>query len=290
MKNHRVLNLGAGTQSSVLLVMADRGEIEPVEVAIFADTQAEPREVYEHLDWLEKQVKTPVVRVSEGDLEADAIAFRQRRFTVNEAGRKSYASIPLFILNPDNSPGMVRRQCTFQYKIKPIERYIRRTVLGLQNGQRVPAGVTVTQVYGISFDERTRAKTGAGDPAWMRREYPLIDKRLNRQQVIALAEKWFPDRTFPRSACVFCPYHNDAEWRRMRDEHPDEWDRAVRFDHAIRDADQKGQDQRKLFVGLPFLHAKRIPLDQVDLRHADEKSGQMTLDAMLDECEGMCGV
>lgn len=288
--NRRILNLGAGTQSSVLLVMADRGEIEPVEVAIFADTQAEPREVYEHLDWLEKQVKIPIVRVSEGNLEADSIAFRQHRFTVNEAGRKSYASIPLFILNPDGSPGMVRRQCTYQYKIMPIERYIRRSVLGLKKGQRISTGTTVTQVYGISFDERNRAKNGNGDPKSMRRSYPLVDMKLTRGQVIALAKKWFPDRVFPRSACVFCPYHSDAEWRRMQAAAPDEWERAVKFDHAIRDADQKGQDQRKMLVGAPFVHAKRIPLDQVDLRTDDEKYGQLTIEGFANECDGMCGV
>jgi hypothetical protein len=40
MTNRRILNLGAGTQSSVLLVMHDRGELPPVDVAIFSDTQA----------------------------------------------------------------------------------------------------------------------------------------------------------------------------------------------------------------------------------------------------------
>lgn len=34
--NHRILNLGAGTQSSVLAIMCDRGDVEPVECAIFA--------------------------------------------------------------------------------------------------------------------------------------------------------------------------------------------------------------------------------------------------------------
>jgi hypothetical protein len=51
-----VISLGAGVQSSTLLLMAAEGAFGAVpELAIFADT---PRaaEVYDHLDWLEGQV------------------------------------------------------------------------------------------------------------------------------------------------------------------------------------------------------------------------------------------
>ena len=49
----RVLSLGAGVQSTTLALMAAHGEITPMpERAIFADTQAEPAAVYEHLRWL----------------------------------------------------------------------------------------------------------------------------------------------------------------------------------------------------------------------------------------------
>jgi hypothetical protein len=289
MTRHRILNLGAGTQSSVLLVMADRGEIAPVECAIFSDTQAEPREVYEHLDWLEKQVKTPVVRVTAGNLEADAITFRQNRVSENSTtGRKGYANIPLFVLNGDQSQGIIRRQCTNEYKIEPIQKYIRRTILGLKHGERVPKGVHIAQVFGISFDERSRMRIP--EAKYQTFEYPLVDKKLTRWQVIALAEKWFPDRTFPRSACVFCPYKSNEEWRRLRDDHPDEWARAVRFDHAIRLADERGKAEGKVLVGLPFVHRQMVPLDQADLRSDDEKQGQLTIDGFANECEGMCGV
>lgn len=282
MTNKRVLNLGAGTQSSVLLVMADRGDIEPVDVAVFADTQAEPREVYDHLAWLEKQVKTPVVRVTQGNLEKDSIDFRQK------ADRR-HSSIPLFVLNQDGTHGMVRRQCTYEYKIRPIERYIRRTLLNLKPRQRFPVGATVTQVYGISFDERHRAKNGNGDPKWMRRSYPLVDMRLNRWQVIELAEKWFPGRTFPRSACVFCPFHSDAEWLRIKRDTPAEWDRVVNFDRAIRQRGTGGTHRLHL-AGTPFIHDSRRPIELVDLRSDDERTGQMSIDGMANECEGMCGV
>ncbi len=47
-----VISLGAGVQSSVMALMAAKGEITPMpDYAIFADTQAEPDHIYE---WLEQ--------------------------------------------------------------------------------------------------------------------------------------------------------------------------------------------------------------------------------------------
>jgi hypothetical protein len=293
-KLRRVLNLGAGTQSSVLAVMCDRGELPPVEVALFADTQAEPKEVYDHLDWLEKQLKrTPIVRLTNGNLETDAIAFRRHRYSEDAStGRKGYASIPLFVMNPDGSQGIIRRQCTAEYKITPIQRYIRREMLGLADGQRAPKGVHIEQVFGISFDERQRMRRP--EVSWCVYDYPLVDLKLGRWQVIEKAEKWFPDRVFPRSACYFCPYKSNEEWRRLRDDHPAEWAKAVAFDHAIRDAGTAGQEAKKMLVGKPFLHRQMVPLDKADLRDDDDKTGQMKFPGLMgvaeNECEGMCGV
>jgi hypothetical protein len=48
----RVLSLGAGVQSSVLLLMSCRGVLPRLDHAVFADTGWEPAGVYAHLDWL----------------------------------------------------------------------------------------------------------------------------------------------------------------------------------------------------------------------------------------------
>ena len=48
-----VISLGAGVQSTTMALMAAHGEITPMpDCAVFADTQAEPKAVYEHLAWL----------------------------------------------------------------------------------------------------------------------------------------------------------------------------------------------------------------------------------------------
>ncbi|MEU8329153.1 hypothetical protein [Micromonospora sp. NPDC048839] len=90
-------------QSSTLLLLAAQGTIPGFEAAIFADTSWEPTAVYRHLDRLTgiaEQAKVEVVRVSGGDIRADALDPSHR-----------FASMPLFSLGSNGERGMARRQC-----------------------------------------------------------------------------------------------------------------------------------------------------------------------------------
>ena len=114
----RYLSLGAGVQSSACLLLAVQGTIASFDAAIFADTGWEPAAVYTHLDRLERlaaPVGIRVVRVTAGDIRADALDPAHR-----------FASMPLFTLGPNGERGMARRQCTAEYKIKPIKAEVRR--------------------------------------------------------------------------------------------------------------------------------------------------------------------
>jgi hypothetical protein len=117
---------------------------------------------------------------------------------------------------------------------------------------------------------------------WMATRWPLVDLGLTRWECTAwLTRHGYP--VPPRSACVFCPYHSDAEWRIIRDEHPTDWAAAVALDGAIRPGVASSTRERSRW----FLHRSLRPLDQVDLS-TPEDHGQLTLfDA---ECAGICGV
>ena len=89
----------------------------------------------------------------------------------------------------------------------------------------------------------------------------------------------------PRSACTFCPYHSNEEWRKIKQN----WEEVVKLDKMIRNQEQhkeKNKSVAKVKDNL-FLHRDCIPIDEVDLREEDDKTGQYSL---LDECEGMCGI
>jgi hypothetical protein len=290
----RILSLGAGVQSSALLLMSIRGELPRIDHAIFADTGWEPASVYEHLEWLKVEAVTvgiPIHTVTAGNLRADVLDRQARK----DKGKRR-ASMPLFTLNPDGSDGMIRRQCTSVYKIEPIERFIIREILGIGKGKRRPVRPVVEHWLGITWDENQRMRISP--EKWKVHAYPFccepapLSARFIRSDgtprrwTRAMCEWWlaenYPGRVIPRSACLGCPFHSDPEWQRIK-EQPAEWADVVGFERRL-----WAVDGILDIHGKPFLHSKRIPLDQIDFRSTDQKNNQLPL--MLGECEGMCGV
>src|SRR5690606_19333493 len=146
----RVLSLGAGVQSTALALMVAHGEFEHTpDCAIFADTGWEPRDVYEHLDRLEAELPFPLYRVSAGNIRDEVLQAIQE-------GRR-VATMPFHVRNPQGKHAMLRRQCTSEYKVKPITKKIRE-LLGLKPGERAAGRVKVQLWMGISLDEIQRMR------------------------------------------------------------------------------------------------------------------------------------
>lgn len=264
----RILSLGAGVQSTTIALMAEVGEIERVDHAIFADTQSEPSAVYRHLEWLMSVLSFPVHVVTHGSLQ-------QEIFDASAGKRGAWGRPPLFIVNPDGSDGMTRRQCTVDYKIDPIMRKVRELV-GVPPRSRGPKSVVVTQLMGISLDEAHRMRDARF--RWIRHEYPLVDRRMTRGSCLA----WLEARGYPRppkSACTFCPYHSDAMWAEMKENDPESFASAVAVDTALRSG------KHFMLRGQPFIHRRRIPLAEVDFSHITDQPNMFG-----NECGGVCGV
>jgi hypothetical protein len=289
MPEHHFLNLGAGVQSTALYLMSidgDEPEVPKFDAAIFADTQEEPDDVYGHLAWLESLGGPPILRITAGRL-GDALEDGSDAKGNRCTDGSHYIQIPVFTKMPDGSTALTRRQCTADYKVKPIESMIRKRV-GAQPGRPIPKDVTVTQYMGLSFDEPKRVirvkQRFMEKPANWKVEFPLWGLEMTRPDCVAYLRGRVP-HPVPRSACTFCPFKRNDEWRHLRDTDSKGWERAVYIDKVCRTG--TGLDAAR------YVHRDCVPLDQVDLRPADEKSGQMNMFAHLrgfqDECEGYCG-
>jgi 3'-phosphoadenosine 5'-phosphosulfate sulfotransferase (PAPS reductase)/FAD synthetase len=251
---HRYLSLGAGVQSSTVLLLAAQDRIARFDAAIFANTGWEPAAVYRHLDHLTgiaERAGIEVVRISAGDIRADALDPAHR-----------FASMPLFTLGPNGERGMARRQCTSEYKIKPIKAEVRRR-LGYPHPVRVPAGVRADMAIGISLDEIGRARDS--DVGYMHNVFPLLDLGWRRGDCVRYLNDHGLQGT-PKSSCVGCPFHDDGFWADLQANSPAEWADAVAFDRAIRNGSAKANAEGHPLRGQFFLHRARVPLDEVMLR------------------------
>ncbi len=268
----RIISLGAGVQSTTVLLLANHGELhgDPVDCAIFADTGWEPAAVYDHLAWLETVSEIPILRVSSGNLREAALDPTRR-----------FATMPVFVFNEHGGEGQVRRQCTSEYKVKAINRRLRE-LLGVGPRDRIAPG-TVTTLLGISLDEVQRMKPSREH--WVTIEWPLIDKRMTRHDCVLWLERHgYPIP--PKSACIGCPFHGNAAWRDMKLNRPEEWADAVDFDERLRTMPPR-KGERGEITKHRYLHRQRIPLRLIDLSTPADGGQQDMFD---EECSGVCGV
>jgi hypothetical protein len=276
-----ILSLGAGVQSSAVLLMSCRGLLPKLDHAIFADTQWEPPEVYDQLAFLTAEAAKagiPVHVVTEGNLREHVLAAADGR-----ADRCSKP--PMYTLGPDGRGSMLQRDCSRDFKVRAIERKAKE-LAGLVPGQRLPRECVVEQWLGISVDELERMKVS--DKPWCRIWHPLIEEEWTGGLVayaplreVALSRddcsSWMAANGYPvapKSACIGCPYHDNAAWRALR-ARPQLWADACEFDRRARTIPGvKGE-------GGAFLHRSLVPLDQAPIDR--DEPGQQSL-----ECSGGC--
>ena len=270
-----LISLGAGVQSSTMALMAARGEITPMpKAAIFADTQAEPKAVMEWLDWLEKQLPYPIIRTTRGSLKQHSLQIRKSK----KSGNKYLKGlIPAYVLDYSGSRGLLSRKCTADYKVEMIVREARK----LCDWKRGEKRKLVDMLIGISRDEIIRMKPSRN--AFIENRWPLIDLGMTRQACLS----WMKRNNYPeppRSACTFCPFHSDEEWKRIKTTTPEEWAEVVQYEKDL----QAAAKRQEALKGMPYLHESCKPIETVNFDKLVPSHYQVSL--FGNECEGLCGV
>lgn len=278
----RFLSLGAGVQSTALAFMVENGDLPHVDAAIFADTGAEPTHVYEYLDWLETQLSFPVRRV----MHKDGLLKNIRESV--KGGR--FASAPFFTKNKNGGVGMLRRQCTKEFKLSPILQGI-RAELGLKKRERYRGG-PVFQIIGISLDEHQRMTSNPLAP-WLVNRYPLVEAKMTREDCLEYLKNLGVERLPSKSACTFCPYHDAKTWSQIKQD-DQQWRQVVELDNLIRKG-VRGTSEPL------YLHRSCQPIENINFDALVEEQDAKDRDAkrqgyfpwwqdMQDECDGICGL
>ena len=260
------LALGGGVQSVTLLLLSLLEWEHPPDVVIFADTGWERPATYAYLTWLEDYIARwgcTIIRVAAGNLQTDVLT--------GVAHQRRVVSLPFFLQRPDGKPsGMLLRQCTDQYKIRPIRQYLKALRRRLQHGRHRQPPIDLW--LGISYDEVDRIKPSTVQ--YLQHNYPLVTARMTRQECV----HWLSSHDVPippKSACVCCPYRSPATRQDIRATEPDTWHELVTFDRMIR--------RFPHVEDAAFISKWRCPVEDEGDRVGD---GEL----FGNECSGYCGI
>ena len=304
------LSHGGGVQTGTLVEMIAAGYVPAPNAVIFADTGDEPAYIYEQVKYHRQRLATvnvPMIIVNNGNMHRDlyegARFASMPLFTRNfrgghgkkRANQPDQMLLPLGDIEVLDEPnviagfgveaqlvtiGKLKRQCTSEYKIEPIDRELRIMLLemGLARedklGRIYPHKNALVETWiGFTTDEAERMKPPRNK--WQKFRYPLIEMRMSRADCIG----WLQARGLPipkSSHCRKCPLISDGRVMEMKKHDPAAYHNRVRFDEDLRNG------KLNVFAtvkGELFLHRRCAPLRDMKL----EADSQMSM-ACVNHC------
>jgi hypothetical protein len=246
----KIFSSGGGVQSTAALVLAAKCEID-FRTFVFANT-GDDSENPDTLDYV-RNITMPYA--TENDIDFYEIRWIRRDGTFQSLRKRIYEterSIPIPARMGDSgAPG--NRSCTYDYKIRTVDRWIAEN-----NGKgklvQVGLGITTDEIHRAKIYEKEEVRGFIKEII-----YPLIDLNLSRSQCMSIIRKeGLPIP--PKSSCYFCPFHTHTMWQDLKRRKPDLFDEAVKIEKHI-------QWKRKKVLGKDdvYLHPSLKPLDQAVL-------------------------
>lgn len=255
-----VVSYGGGVQSTALLVMAAQGALD-VKTFLFANVGDDS----EHPATLRYVREVAMPYAKEHGIAIIELHYHKRggelETLYQHVTKPSQKMEIIPVRLQSGKPGM--RSCTTNWKIRVIAQYVRKHGAT----KKSPAYMHM----GISLDEFRRMRI-SDDPCRIN-VYPLIDRRMNRQDcmnVITRAGLPVP----PKSSCWFCPFHRLTQWQEMAENEPELFQRAVEMERLINERrTARGRDA-------VFFTDKMIPLN--------DAIGDMQQGKLFSEAEPTC--
>ena len=207
---------------------------------LFCDLGFEPPWVMQQVEFIQKACNDAGIffKILYSPLYADYM----RNF-----GERRAVSIPWWTLGDDGHKSRMPRNCTIDYKVEVISKYVRWHLLGYKKGQQLrEEDKKAHEMHmGFGYEEQRSCKVNP-NPMFVNR-FPLVEMRLTRADNYAyILERW--GLATRASACTFCPFHKNIFFHYLRENEPREYDRLVEFDHLLRDKTPKPPMDSDLFI------------------------------------------
>jgi len=244
----KILSCGAGMQSTALALMAcqnvkcpGRFPLVPVyDLVCFCDLGKEP-------PWVMEQVKFVGKACAEAGIQFKILKSPLYEDYLQNFGHQRVVSIPFWTVNEDGKKGKMLRNCTLEYKINLIQKYVRMEILGYRKGQHTrQEDLKAHEMHiGFSYEERQRCRE---NPHKMfTNVFPLVDMRLERKDNYAyIKDTWGLDTK--ASACSFCPFHRNYFFQYLKTHEIQEYRDLVDFDYMLEREQPNTKITSKLYI------------------------------------------
>ena len=236
-------------QSTALALMSCENAKNGIEVhpkvpvyddIVFCDLGFEPPWVHAQVDFIRKACEWAGVRFTV--LEAPLYQDFMENF-----GERRTISIPWWTKGPDGHKSKMPRNCTIDYKVEVISKYVRWELLGYKKGQRLtPEDLKAHEMHmGFSAEESRRCKDNPN--RLFVNKFPLVDLGLTRADNYAyIKDAWGLETK--ASACCFCPFHRNYFFQHLREHEPGTYEELLGIDELLREKTPKPPMDSDIFI------------------------------------------
>lgn len=185
-----------------------------------------------------------------------------RDFMANFGERRTI-SIPWWTLREDGHKSKMPRNCTIDYKIDLISKFVRWEVLGYRKGQRLrPEDIKAHEMHmGFSAEEANRCKENP-NKLFVNR-FPLVDMGLTRADNYAYIKDVWGLET-KASACAFCPFHRNHFFQYLKEHEPRLYAKVVEVDELLMAKTPKPPMDSDLFISRSRKRLEELTLEDCD--------------------------
>lgn len=240
-----VFSSGGGTQSCAIAALIIQGRLPKPDIAVIADTGFERGTTWAYQDaYVSPGLASVGVELHRVSRKEWAANWANGVFSPTSGS----LLLPAFS-SQGEEPGKMRNFCSKAWKTEMIERWISKT-MGIKSGRQ-------RRWIGFSVDELARAvrMMKSDDYKQGRVWFPLIEAVPMRRgdSIKVVAEVGWPEP--PRSNCWMCPNQSDAEWLDLKENHPEEFAKAVALEKEIQEKDP-----------MAWVHGSCQPLETVEFK------------------------
>lgn len=248
-----ILSFGAGMQSTALALMSCenasakmRGQELPFplvpiyDLVVFCDLGFEP-------PWVKKQVEFTRKACERAGIWLKVLKSPLYDDFMENFGERRTISIPWWTLGSDGHKSKMPRNCTIDYKVDAISKFVRWEVLGYKKGQRLrDEDKKAHKMHmGFGFEEKRRCRESPS-PMFVNR-FPLVEMKLVRADNYAyILDVWGLETK--ASACAFCPFHQNYFFKHLQENLPETYEKLVGVDELLRDKNPKPPMDADLFI------------------------------------------
>lgn len=270
----KFLSCGAGMQSTALALMSCENVVTPnkfplvpvYDCIMFCDLGEEP-------DWVYNQVNFIADKCEQVGIPFIILRSHLFKDYMDLFGKKRVVSVPFWSIDENGKKGKMLRNCTLEYKIDVMQKFVRLNMLGYKKGQRTKdSDLKAHEMHlGFSNEEKHRCKDNPHKMFF--NKYPLVEMNLERKDNYKyILEVWGLDTK--ASACNICPFHRNYFFKYLKENYKDSYSKLVEFDNMLEENQPKTKITSKLYISRSRKRIKDLVDSECDDKETFEYNGK----------------